>query len=79
MESSLSRSADADNQQDCRNCLLDGRVWAQFSSWISLSASGCLLGNLLPEGGFPSGKERILAGVPAEKMRRSRVRSMMFA
>jgi len=32
----------------------------------------------VPEGGFAGGEERILAGVPAEEMRRARVRGVMF-
>ncbi len=37
------------------------------------------LGDLLPEGGFAGDQERILSGVPAEKMRRTCVRGVVLA
>ena len=33
----------------------------------------------MPEGGFPGGEKRILAGVPAEEMRRAGVRGVVVA
>ena len=37
------------------------------------------LGDLVPEGGFAGGEERVLAGVPAEKVRRAGVRGVVLA
>src|SRR6516164_2926978 len=37
------------------------------------------LRDLLPEGGVTRGQQRVFAGVPAQEMRRARVRSVMFA
>ena len=37
------------------------------------------LRELVPEGGFAGGEERVFAGVPAEKMWRAGVRGMVLA
>src|SRR5215469_14595856 len=37
------------------------------------------LSDLLPEGGVPRGQQRVFAGVPAQEMRRARMRRVMFA
>src|SRR5258708_34559472 len=44
---------------------------------MNLSKSS--LGELVPEGGFARGEERVFAGVPAEKMWRAGVRGVVLA
>jgi hypothetical protein len=38
-----------------------------------------MLGELVPEGGFAGGEERVFPGVPAEKMRGAGVSGMVLA
>jgi hypothetical protein len=48
-----------------------------FMSRISPTAPA--LSELLPEGGFAAGEERVFAGIPAKEMRGFSVKAMMFA